>query len=237
MSVSHNCDRDLVRFVTGTSEADGQEGALLDGIRSCPRCRAVVTHAATALDAPAVVNVPPIGPVTEAVTARLQSRWRIRTAVSFFVVGTLSLLILGLSFRVDDAFARVRLGAWGAAFFVLWFLGVVDVRRDKRLSRLFARLQSGHFNQLYSDGRMVNGVCFGVSEYLGLWPEAVRPFMLVALVWFPMEAACFYFLLSGALHVHPADRHLMYRYRLVRFWEQWRLKVSTEFTSRFARNR
>lgn len=188
---------------------DGGEPAppLLDHWRQCPDCRSLVERL---LEATAPLE-PPAGSDAPDAALKAELKRQAGRALRFRM-----LLGLGLTLAVLAALALLSPEAFRAlqpadgllllGLFTLPLLLVIPIGLLPRRYALYKRLKPG---------RVLSGVCLGLSERTGTpaWPWRVA-FVLAGLA-FPY-AALLYALLAVGMPVHPEDRVHLLRFRLAR---------------------
>lgn len=184
-----------------------------DHTRSCNWClRDLMESSAPADDV--VEPVPEIPSFIRDIQADIKTSYRRRRWWKIAAVAG----ILGLTVRIWYAAATTN-QQWGATLLFLFgamgpllFAFVNAKWRSAPGRRVYKRLR----------GRMVSGVCRGLSQAYGINVWLLRLLMLAWLVYHHRSALLIYLALDFALPVHPEDRMLLLRFRISRWWKRMR---------------
>jgi phage shock protein PspC (stress-responsive transcriptional regulator) len=187
-------------------------------IRTCPRCRGLLDSAKELIDVRE--PVPQVGMAAALAAAEGEvNRQRVKRIITV-VIGVAAVMAAGVSlmFFVPTNGAE-PLGFWLYAFgmaalisagFAVPVLIVIYMLRGSAKHRLYKRLQ----------GRMISGVCRGVSEKLKIDVFWVRLIFIGLLILLGGVGFWFYVALDVAMPVHPDDRQYLLRFRLRRWWHR-----------------
>jgi phage shock protein PspC (stress-responsive transcriptional regulator) len=213
-----NCNDAMAALVAslenGTTLSDEERAH----IRTCPRCSELLAAAKELVE----VREPAPAIGIDAALAAAEgevNRQRMKRIITV-VIGVGAVMAAGLSllFFVPTNGAE-PLGFWLYAFgmaalisagFAIPVLILIYMLRGSARHRLYKRL----------DGRMISGVCRGLSEKLQLDVFYVRLILIGLLLLLGGVGFWFYVALDVAMPVHPDDRHLLLRFKLRRWWRR-----------------
>lgn len=206
-----NCNDAMAALVASLEEGTTLNEEQREHIRTCPRCRTMLASAKEALRAePHEVAID--GAVAAAEKEVHRKRfWRgVRVLLGVLLVAaaasaTLAVQVAGVP--LAEAFFFTGVGLMVALLVVVPVLLLVWFVRGHHLHR---RLGAG---------RMLAGVCLGLSEASKLDVRLLRIIFFVLLL-FDGAGFWLYILLTLAMPVHPDDRQHLLRFRVRRWWRR-----------------
>ena len=200
-----------------------QGGAIPDEqrehIKHCARCRELLESAD---QFQSTIEEPPMREpavdeqrlASEVRGVRMRDRVRRSSVAAIIAFMTVSVLTIVFG-RIKEADAAVLLGVAG-------FAVAITVMVVAAVHVLFGSLRDRQGNRIYKrlgPGRMLSGVCLGLSEATGV-PVMLLRLAFIALSFGEGIGIVLYILLELAMPVHPDDRQHLLRFKLRRMWQR-----------------
>jgi phage shock protein C len=213
-----NCNEAVAALVASLESGAPMTAEQREHIHTCARCRELLDSAKqfqALLDGNGIQK-PPVDSAATAAEQEVRRAKVRRTLLVAFAVAALAWLGLSLlliragGLAPAEAFLVAGMGISVASLVAIPFLLLFILARaaHKPENRLYKRL---------GPGRMLSGVCLGLSKRFG-WNVTVLRLAFIAGIFFDGVGFWVYLVLALAMPVHPDDRQYLLRFRLRRWW-------------------
>jgi len=214
-----NCNDAVTALVASLERGDPMTDEQREHIRTCEKCRELLDSAKQFQSLLAGNGIQPPSVDSTAAAAEEEVRQAGLRRRIWIALGAGALAILAVTaffalflMRIDLGIPKMAVAATGIAVVVTIALAVLTVvrRANAQGKRLYKRLKPG---------RMLSGVCLGISEATGANVTLLR-LVTVALLFADGIGFWLYLLLDLIMPIHPDDRQYLLRFRLRRWFRR-----------------
>ena len=219
-----NCNDAIAALVSSLENGTPATAEQREHIRNCPRCRPLLDSARQMVeDRQSCLSDEgqagsPVLHIEEAVAAaegelhRVRARRTVRAligiGISVVFAVMVAIYVQYTPWDFQSTLWIIGMAALISAGFFVPLLGVIYLFRATARRRMFKRLKPG---------RMLLGVCLGISEAMGYNVTTVRIFFVLLMLFGGALGFWAYLAFHMAMPVHPDDRRYLLRFRLRRW--------------------
>ena len=211
-----NCNDAIAALVSSLENGTPTTAEQREHIRNCPRCRPLLDSArqfqSELIEEGDTVHVEEAVAAAEGELHRVRAHRAIRAligiGISVVFAAMVAIYVQYTPWDFQSTLWIIGMAALISAGFFVPLLGVIYLFRATARRRMFKRLKPG---------RMILGVCLGISEAMGYNVTTVRVFFVLLMLFGGALGFWAYLAFHMAMPVHPDDRRYLLRFRLRRW--------------------